>query len=34
VLEMLKPEGPAKINLPHDRHLRRKAKKLFLQPVD
>ena len=33
VLEMLKPEGPAKINLPHDRHLRRKAKRLFLEPV-
>jgi tRNA(Ile)-lysidine synthase len=30
VLTLLEPGGPAKINLPKDRHLRRKAKYLFL----
>ena len=30
-LTMLLPDGPAKINLPGDRHLRRKAKRLFVQ---
>lgn len=30
-MEMLSPDGPAKINLPQDRHLRRKAKRLWVQ---
>ena len=30
-LAMLSPGGPSKINLPHDRHLRRKAKRLFVE---
>lgn len=29
-MEMLAPDGPAKINLLHDRHLRRKAKRLWI----
>ncbi len=33
-LDLLKPDGPAKINLPHDRHLRRKAQRLFLEEAD
>jgi len=31
VLTMLSPGGPSKINLPCDRHLRRKAKRLFVE---
>jgi tRNA(Ile)-lysidine synthase len=30
-MSMLAPEGVAKINLPHDKHLRRKAKKLWVE---
>ncbi|MGV3662376.1 MAG: tRNA lysidine(34) synthetase TilS [Prosthecobacter sp.] len=30
-MEMLAPDGPAKINLPLDRHLRRKARRLWVQ---
>ncbi len=30
-MSMLAPEGAAKINLPHDKHLRRKAKKLWVE---
>lgn len=30
-MEMLMPKGTAKINLPHDRHLRRKAKRLWVE---
>jgi tRNA(Ile)-lysidine synthase len=30
-MTMLAPDGPAKINLPHDRHLRRKAKRLWVE---
>jgi tRNA(Ile)-lysidine synthase len=30
-MTMIQPEGPAKINLPGDRHLRRKAKRLYVQ---
>ncbi|MBE2285640.1 MAG: tRNA lysidine(34) synthetase TilS [Prosthecobacter sp.] len=29
-MDMLAPGGPAKINLPHDKHLRRKAKRLWV----
>jgi tRNA(Ile)-lysidine synthase len=29
-IDMLAPGGPAKINLPHDKHLRRKAKRLWV----
>jgi tRNA(Ile)-lysidine synthase len=31
VLSMLRPGGPAKINLPGDRHLRRKARRLWVE---
>jgi tRNA(Ile)-lysidine synthase len=31
-MTMLRPGGPAKINLPGDKHLRRRAKKLFVTP--
>jgi hypothetical protein len=30
-MAMLGPDGAAKINLPHDRHLRRKAKRLWVE---
>jgi len=30
-MDMLAPGGPAKINLPHDKHLRRKAKRLWVE---
>lgn len=30
-MSMLAPDGVAKINLPHDKHLRRKAKKLWVE---
>lgn len=30
-MTMLAADGPAKINLPHDRHLRRKAKRLWVE---
>ncbi len=30
-MEMLAPDGPAKINLPGDRHLRRKTKRLWVE---
>lgn len=30
-MAMLSPDGPAKINLPHDRHLRRKARRLWVE---
>lgn len=30
-MEMLSPGGPAKINLPHDKHLRRKARRLWVE---
>lgn len=30
-MEMLSPDAPAKINLPQDRHLRRKAKRLWVE---
>ncbi|MCB1276709.1 tRNA lysidine(34) synthetase TilS [Prosthecobacter sp.] len=30
-MSMLAPDGAAKINLPHDKHLRRKAKKLWVE---
>jgi hypothetical protein len=29
-MSLLAPEGPAKVNLPQDRHLRRKAKRLWV----
>jgi hypothetical protein len=30
-MAMLGPDGAAKINLPNDRHLRRKAKRLWVE---
>ena len=30
-MAMLAPKGAAKINLPHDLHLRRKAKRLWVE---
>lgn len=30
-MDMLAPDGPAKLNLPDDRHLRRKAKRLWVE---
>jgi hypothetical protein len=31
IMSMLRPGGPAKINLPGDRHLRRKARRLWVE---